>query len=450
MIRRLSCVAWVESVGWLRHPSLYVAIVGASALVCLSVALGARDLEARRESHRQQLADLASEQVRPRLPLLGWTPEPVLRAIRPPELGSLLARADDGTVPPYFDFGPAGTMWARSVTTDSAPSQDGTLLDLESIVRVIGGFLAILMGVESLAAARDRGLLKAWAVLGTSPIVACAGKLLGCWTIASVLAAAIFGVAALAGAVALRTDTWACVIILTRCLVPTVLYLATFVSFGALFALTLRRASSAVTAAVAFWITTSMVWPQAVTLGSRALAPAGGRVAMEIQRDLEFTAEVRAGEDALGVLVASKIGEKPSAVTAAAIREYAGELNVAWLPHAERARQAANEIEKQWNSARERQSRIESRGGFIGPGAPLRRAMAALAGTEGLTERWNRLIEEHQRVLNRLLFDDRPQVTLRVPAQQGRQIQPFVRRSGPQWRDLPAPPTDLPPVIRHA
>jgi hypothetical protein len=441
MTRRLRTVAWVELVGWLRHPSIYVVLVGVSALVSLSMALGARDLEARRESHRRQLSDLAAEQVKPRLPLLGWAPEPVLRAIRPPELGSLLARADDGTVAPYFDFGPAGAVWARGVLADGAPSQDGTLFDLESIVRVVGGFLAILMGVESLAAARARGLLKSWAVLGTSPTIACAGKLVGCWAVTALLAVILFGVAALASAVSLRTDTWACSVILARCLVPAVLYLATFTSFGALFALTLRPASSALTAAVAFWITTSMVWPQVVILGARALAPTDGRVAMERLRDLEFAAEVRAGEDALGLAVASTIGQKPGPETAAAIREHARELNDAWLRHAKSAREAAEAIEKQWDSARERQSRIERWAGFIGPGAPLRRAMAALAGTEGLTERWSRLIEEHQRSLNDLLFDDRPQVTIRVPAQQGRQLQPFVRRSGPQWRDLPSAPT---------
>lgn len=441
MIHRLSAVAWVELVGWLRHPSVYVIFAGLSALVCLSVALGARDLEARRESHRRQLADLAAEQVRPRLPLLGWTSEPVLRAIRPPELGSLVARADDGTVAPYFDFGPAGSVWARGVPTDAAQSQDGTLLDLESIVRVVGGFLAILMGVESIGAARDKGLLKAWTILGTSSTVACAGKLLGCWLAAAILAAILFGVAAFASAVSLRADTWACLVILARCLVPTVLYLATFTSFGALFALTLRPTSSAVTVAVAFWFATSMVWPQAVTFGARALAPTDGRVAMERQRDLAFAAEIRAGENALGDTVVAKIGQKPGPETAAAIREQARELNDVWLDHAKAAREAARTIERQWNSARERQSRIETRGGFLGPGAPLRRAMAALAGTAGLTERWIRLIEKHQDVLNGRLFDDRPQVTTRVPAQQSRQLEPFVRRPGPRWRDLPVAPT---------
>ena len=67
--------------------------------------------------------------------------------------------------------------------------------------------------------------------------------------------------------------------------------------------------------------------------------------------------------------------------------------------------------------------------------------MAALAGTEGLTEHWTQLVEAHQGVLNDLLFDDRPQVTTRVPAQQSRQLEPFVRHTGPHWRDLPVFPT---------
>jgi ABC-type transport system involved in multi-copper enzyme maturation permease subunit len=443
MIRRLGVVGWVEWFGWVRHSSTYAVLAGVSVLLCLSVVLGARDLEARRETYRRQLADLAAAQVKQRLPLPGWAPEPVLRVIRPPELGSLLARADDGTVPAYFDFGPAGTVWARGVPTDEAPSQDGTLLDLESIVRVVGGFLAILMGVESFVTARDKGVLKGWAVLGTSPIATCAGKLIGCWTVMGMLAAVLFAVAIVAGAVSVRPDIETFSIIVARCLVPTFLYLATYTSIGALFALTLRPASGAVTAGVAFWITTSMVGPQVLTLCSRALAPTEGRVAMERQRDLDFESEVRAGEQAVGDAVVAKVGQMSSLETAAAIREHASEFSEVWLRHARAAREGAQSIEMRWNSARDRRERIESLGGFIGPGAPLRRAIAALAGTEGLSERWNHLVEDHQRILNTLLFDDRPQVTVRVPADQGRQLTAFTRRPAPQWYDLPLSPTSL-------
>jgi ABC-type transport system involved in multi-copper enzyme maturation permease subunit len=318
------------------------------------------------------------------------------------------------------------------------------LLDLESIVRVVGGFLAILMGVESIAAARDKGLLKGWSLLGTSPIAACGGKLIGCWTVMGMLVILLFGVAALLSALVIRTDTGAFSVILARCLVPTLLYLATFTSFGALFALVLRPASSAVTAGVAFWITTSMVGPQVLILSARALAPTDGRVVMERQRDLDFAAEVRAGENAIGDVIVSKIGQRSSTDTAAAIQEHASELSELWLQHAHAARVAARSIETQWNTARDHQSRIETQGGFLGPGVPLRRAMAALAGTEGLTERWTRLIDERQTALNSLLFDDRPQVTARVPADQSRQLLPFTRRAAPQWRDLPLAPTALP------
>jgi hypothetical protein len=257
------------------------------------------------------------------------------------------------------------------------------------------------------------------------------------------LATILFGVAILASAVAISADTRAFSVILARCLVPTLLYLATFTSIGALFALTLRPASSAVTAGVAFWITTSMVGLQVLTLGSRALAPTEGRLAMERQRDLVFASEIRAGEHALGDAIVSKVGQLSSLQTAVAMREHASELSDVWRRHSKAAREAAWSIEAHWNNARERQSRLESRGGFIGPGAPLRRAMAALGGTEGLSERWNRLVEEHQRVLNGLLFDDRPQITARVPADQGRQLQPFTRRQAPQWRDLPLSPSSL-------
>ena len=438
-MRALFLTIVVEVIGRRRQGSIYLIVVGLATLAWFSVALGAGDLSARRDSYFKVLADLAQEQVRPRLGLAGRQAEPVLRIVRPPELGSIIARGQDLSVPAYFDFGPAGSIWARSVAFDTVQLQAGTLLDLESVIRVVGGFLALLLGLDATTAARTKGVVKAWAALGANPTAVTLGKLFGCWVILVVVSTVVMSAAAVSAVVRLPDDTGNVGALFARCLVPTLLYLGCFTAVGAACAVWLRHPTSAFVGGIAIWIVSAMLWPQIVALGARIQSPTDLRVSIEAKRDQAVADELRAGEDALGDAIVARIGQVSGDETAQAVVTQRAELEAIWLTHAERARAAATTIETAWIEARTHQASLARLGGFLGPGTTFLRAMAALSATDDdIVWRWPAAADAHQRKLSQLLFDDRPQVIVRAPAQQARQVLPFVRRESPRWQELPA------------
>jgi hypothetical protein len=221
--------------------------------------------------------------------------------------------------------------------------------------------------------------------------------------------------------------------------VPTLLYLGCFTAIGAACAVWLRHQTSAFVAGIAIWIASAMLWPQVVALGVRIPSPTELRVTMEARRDQAFADEVRAGENALGDALVGWIGQASADRTAQAVKEYRDELEAIWLTHARRARAEALVEEVAWHGARVRQAFLVRVGGLLGPGTSFFRAMADLSGTgDTLASRWPEAVEAQQHVLNQLLFDDRPQPTVRAPAQQARQGLPFARHPGRRWQDLPA------------
>jgi hypothetical protein len=160
-------VARVELRRRLRQPLSQWTVAAFAVVACASVIVGTRDLAVRRDLRARQIADLAATQVRSPSQLLGWTPERALRVIRAPQLGSVITRGDDMSLPAYFDFGPAGAIWARDVPVDVAELETGRLFDLAFLARVLGGMIAVLVGVETVGAGRGRGTFQAWAALGS-------------------------------------------------------------------------------------------------------------------------------------------------------------------------------------------------------------------------------------------------------------------------------------------
>jgi ABC-type transport system involved in multi-copper enzyme maturation permease subunit len=437
MLRTLERACRVELLRRIRQGSLYAVVAGLAILVCFSVQVGISELEVRREDYLAQLSDLAREQVRPRLPLVGWVPEPVLRAIRRPELGSIVARGDDMAIPAYFDFGPAGVVWARNVSSDVAQLNTGTLTDVESIVRVLGGFLALVLGFQCIAGARALGTLKTWHALGAGAVPTVLGKLLGCWCITTAGSVVVLAAAALSAILRLPNEPTELSRIFIRCAVPTTLYLGCFVAIGGAFAIWARNQAGALAGGIALWILVAMVWPQAVALGAQMETQGVMRARMELQRDKAFDDEVRAGQDSLGNKVAEWLGDPTAAQAQAIVQERQRELDALWQTYVNSARMAAGAIEEAWRQEHVREKRFE-RLAYLSPGTPLLRSFAALSETGfELAGRWSSAVDTQEGKLVQLLFDNRSQVTVRVPSRGGRQLLRMERNKGIPWHDLP-------------
>jgi ABC-type transport system involved in multi-copper enzyme maturation permease subunit len=152
-------------------------------LTPLAVYVGKHDFESRLEDARrlgteQQtvLAGPDSKQIEGR----GSAAERVaLRAIRQPEPLSVLVRGLDGPMPQYWDFLPTGMESGPSAWQPQRLADVLGQLDLEFLVRVALGLLAILLAFDAISGEKELGTLR---ILLSQPISRSAvltGKLAG-------------------------------------------------------------------------------------------------------------------------------------------------------------------------------------------------------------------------------------------------------------------------------
>ena len=436
----LKRLAWIEMLGWARRRWSYVVLIGVVAVISVSAVVGVNDLSSRRAAYGDQLAIIAQEQVKPRLPMSGTTVERVLRVPRPPELGSIVARGDDVRLSPYFDFGPGGLLWGQSVVTDTAQMQAGALFDVESILRVIGGLIALLLGIEVVGQSRFRGQLRAWQALGVNPLVGVAGKLLGCAVL--VIAGCVVVLATILLVVSLRLpdDVRRSALIVAGSLVPTAIYLWVLMAAGAALALWSRTMVGASVAGVVVWIAVAMIGPQVTGLVGLLLSPNTPRAEYERARDQLYSENVRAAENALGealdgVLDKSAPRIEPLAFDAAVLA-HKEDLESIWMTHVRATRQVASQAEDQWMRRRIRQLTLERWFQAVTPGACLVGSVTALAGTgPSLSVAWYDHVLAHQRRLTEALFDNRSLATVRLRGQGAA----LVRHRTLRWTDLPPP-----------
>jgi len=370
--------------------------------------------------------------------LLGNTVESSLRSIRPPELGSIVVRGDDVGFPSHFDFGPSGVRWARDVSLDVTELDAGRSFDFAFLARVLGGLIAILLGVETINSARQEGIFQAWSALGTSPQLAVVGRIFGTWASAVFGMAIIFGAGLVVGISASTGNIAELTLLLARAAVPTTLYLGAFIVIGVTTTIWIRRQGMATLAGLALWIGMVMFSPQAVALVSRTVFPDRLRAAMESRRDDAFVAAVRFGEDALGGALVASVGDVPPEEMNRAIGRLHSDLERVWTAHARKARQAAISVEQSWKSTRIQQREFEQIAELLTPAGALDQAMRELSNTgTAMTTSWVDAIEAEQVKLNQWLFDDRPRLTIRAPSGDTRQLLGFQRQESPTLSKRP-------------
>src|SRR6185503_20043782 len=311
MFTTLCRLARVEILGWTRRRSLLIVFIGLAALVLISIAVGLQDLASREQDYHAQLASIVKEQVKPRLPMTGAGVQRVLRVARPAELGSLVARGEDTRLASYFDFGPGGLQWGQAAGSDASQMQAASVFDLESIIRVIGGLIALLLGIDVVGASRFRGQLLAWQSLGLDPAVGVAGKLLGCAGLLVSGCVLLLGTAALATGLQLRDDAPGIAALLTSNLVPIALYLCVLAGVGGAVALWSRSLATASIAGVAVWLTIAIIGPQLGGIAGRLLVPVTSRAEFERARDQRYAEDNRAVEDALGEQLVEALAGRP-------------------------------------------------------------------------------------------------------------------------------------------
>jgi hypothetical protein len=89
--------------------------------------------------------------------LTGTQLEPGLRVLRPPETSSIVITGLAGSVPSYWDFGPAGLRTGRALTDDHDVAAGIGGADLRYVISIVLGLLAVYLALTSVAGERADG-----------------------------------------------------------------------------------------------------------------------------------------------------------------------------------------------------------------------------------------------------------------------------------------------------
>ena len=129
----------------LRAPWLLVGVVILSVGGWSAIRLGQRDWAEQRDA----FAELVQGRLQAQLTspaATGRAAETGLRVVRPPNLGVVLLQGDDRSLPSAWEFAPAGAEALSPFSTGSRLPGGGSW-DLEILARMVGGLLAIGLGL---------------------------------------------------------------------------------------------------------------------------------------------------------------------------------------------------------------------------------------------------------------------------------------------------------------
>lgn len=364
-------------------------------------------------------------------PIAGRQVEPALRVVRPPEPLAVFVRGMDRAIPTSWDFSPSGAQTNRS---NGASSESFSAdLDLEFVVRVLLGLLAILTAADGLSGGRRCGPMRAMLSQPLAPstviLSRIAGEALGLMLACLVVCGA--GLATLATA-APDLVTHRAVAALGGFAGLSFGYCLVLYAIGACLAI-IRRSTSAGLAPLAVWVAVTFVaspLTMAVASVGRGMQPSR---AAELERQRVYEASVVETERDMGASLARLTPAGRSADAALSIPEVRFEIDKIWTEKASARRLTDRQPEKPppapWVAT----------AALFSPSAAFSEAAARLMGTgQSTAAGWQRAVEIRQGFLERRVFDDPPRLTIRVMLDSGRQFLSYARHPPLSVSQLPA------------
>ena len=397
------------------HRFLYLTAV-AGLLTPLIVYLGVRDFTTRRVQFTL-LAQQPAAMVGTRGPLrmTGRQMEPTLRVTRAPRPTGVLVRGFDGTLPKFWDFAPDGRHTGASGDSASRTPQSGISLDLEFVIRIILGLLAISLATGSLATERESGLLYVLMSQPVHPTDLLAAKLLGGLTAMGLaLSVVITGAAAALGVFGpeLWSREFECTLLGLSG--AGVLYLSALYALGVLIGAVASSVSTANVASLSAWLILVVAAVPTIDVVARVMASVPASDLVESRRQVEFDTQLRATQIAVGRWFAEVTGPhwRESSV-ADALKD---QIRTRWHARSLTLRHDLRRIDDDVIATTAHQWRLWTDVSWATPSSVFFDAATRLAGT-GLptAARWDRATQAYQISLDAALFDDPALVLLLVP-----------------------------------
>lgn len=433
-------VAAVEFRIQVRSPTCRLAVFTSIALACTLTATNVQDFTRRQAEVETLIARRTAAAEGGRHIVGGFQRDAALRVIRSPEPLSALVNGLDRQGPQYWEVGPEGLTAGTTASSQPmiAVSSDG--IDLEFVLRVLIGLLAVVVGATSPVVSRSGGMTKSLVSLpvhatslpaGAFAGGACTISLAAAIVVASATATLTFLAPALAAGSAIQTSVilWAI----------ASLYGVVLQGAGAVVALVTSRAADTIAGAASVWLLATLVALAGVGAIARGVAPVTTRALFEAERDAFYFNEAAELAVGAGEIVSRHLGHGLAPVDLRIEGRLAQEMNAHWDNGLIQLRQQLTLLEDQFAAAESKQGQWASWLGAPFPGALFRQAAIELAGVgRGANMRWAKSTQTYQGDLNAAVFDQRPRVFFNLRGERGDNIRFHDRGPRPTVSELPA------------
>lgn len=392
----------------------------AALMTPMIVYAGIRDYDVRRVQYHLLIEQRAGpDGQRNSNRLLGRQLEPALRLIRPPTLSSLLVRGFSGTLPQYWDFAPDGLHPGPAGDSASRSPQSGVSLDMEFLVRVVLGLLAILLAAGALAEERYSGTFYVLMTQPVRPLQLFLARL-GGGLVALALALTLVITGFVAAIAVIEADLWSVRLAMTVLAfgVASMMFLAVLYSIGLVIGAVAASTSAANVAAASVWVIVAVASVPTTDFIARIVAPLIPPEVIESRRQSTFAARMREGQLELGNWYLGVAG--PSWRTVEMSTEARDNIRKVWTAKARDIRRDLERIDQEASKQASRERAMWAALSWFTPGTLFFDATSRL-GTTGLpaVDRWDAASRSRQDLLNAALFDDPAWFTLLLPDKVG-------------------------------
>jgi ABC-2 family transporter len=406
-----------EALSHLRSARFRLASGLALTLAIVTVTTGLEEYRLRQSEFHRRSQLVATSRAQLHGELTGSSVEPGLSAVRPPSPGSVIVRGLDGTLPSYWNFGPAGTVEGLPTPPLGQGTEVGALSDLEAIVRIVLGLLAITMGIDAVAGDRTAGTLASLLSQPLHRVTVAGGKLVG-GVVAFVICLTLLGASILVLLWLYPSDLAVQdlgVSLLLFAIVSTA-YVTTMTAMGMVIGSLARSHNTALTDGVGVWVMLALAAPQLAAMGPRLLVAASSRSVVEGELTRTQSTTQRRTQEALGKLYAEASPDMSAALRLNALPEAHQRISDAWYRAAADLRQILDRDESMWKDSIAARSRWTQRLGWANPATTYLQSATAVADTGvALGGRWRATVDTYQRHLNKQLFDAPTSIRIMVP-----------------------------------
>jgi len=428
-----------------------VLVLLALALVPVALYQGTQTYAAQSEAVQRLRDQREAERSKASANPTGLQKEPGLRAIRTLVSSSILVRGMETDL--AWDVAPAGIESVQPPLDATSRSATGAL-DLEFVIRVVLGLLALTLGGDLLARDRDSGTLHSLRCQPLSDSLIFAGKVVG-------------GCIALGLAVLLVAMTSLLLLKLTgQFLTPELgtaiaalgatgfLYMTAMYGLGVLAATLMRSYAALNAAAISLWVIVALVTTPIIASLATLVQPVRSRIAVERDAAAAFDLHSRDLSDRLGDVFGQAAGPPTAWSQADSNLDLRHEIESGWREHVRTTRPSLRALHTAASASEAAQDRFASRLALLTPASAFTEAASAIAGTgDAAFRRWDTAARDYQSALEDQLFDDPPRIRIRVPESGRRALVAFNRHSALPSRDLPdftGAKNDLPQRLRDA